>query len=55
MAHQWIICGGIGQGVGKSARDDTVPQAAVLVPMPAGKERSWEHLLIGDGDFGCGT
>lgn len=37
MAHQWIICGGLGQGVGKSARDDTVPQAVVLVPMPAEK------------------
>lgn len=44
MAYQWIICGGVGQGVGKPARDDTVPQAAVLAPMPAeqGKGTFWK-------------
>lgn len=34
MAHKWIICNGIGEELGKPARDDTVLQTAVTIPIP---------------------
>lgn len=57
--NKWVICKDIGKDLGKPARDNTGPQAAVTVPMPEGARSGQllelEHLLTGAVAFGCGT